>query len=392
MRVPIHPCCLLLRPAVLLLTPIFLAPVASAQARGDSAITTVAGNGTAGYVAAQDGGLAIQAELDEPFGTAVDAMGNLYIADRANNRIRRVDAATGIITTVNLQRQAPVYSADPETDPRLNGPRAVALDPSGNLYIADTQNQRVLKLDAAGILKTIAGTGTAGYRAAQEGRPARQAQLDSPSGVAVDAAGNVYIADYNNQRVRRIDAVTSIITTVAGTGDAGYMASQDGGPATAAELNHPGGIAVDGTGNLYIADTDNHRIRKVDASTRKITTVAGSGTAGYSVRDEGTSALRAALNAPCGVAIDAHGNLYIADYSNNRIRKVTATTNIITTLAGNGIAGYIASEDGGAATSARLDKPRGVAVDGAGNVFISDYNNSRVRKVAAPGSLYLAGR
>ena len=217
----------------------------------------------------------------------------------------------------------------------------MAVDASGNLYIADTGNNRIRKVSATGIITTVAGNGSAGYSG--DGGPATSAQLDGPEGVAVDGSGNLYIADTCNNRIRKVSA-TGIITTVAGNGSAGY--SGDGGPATSAQLSLPAGVAVDGSGNLYIADSGNNRIRKVSA-TGIITTVAGNGSPGYS--GDGGPATSAQLNQPAGVAVDASGNLYIADSSNNRIRKVSAT-GIITTVAGNGFDGY--SGDGGPATSA----------------------------------------
>ncbi len=347
-------------------------------------IVTVAGNGTAGYVAAQDGGPATRAQLDEPYGTAVDLHGNLYIAERANHRIRRVDAATGTITTVAGNGQ-PGYRAEDEgelaTTAELNGPRAVAVDVKGVLYIADTDNHRIRVVDASGTIKTIAGTGMPGFRTHDEFGSAVAAELDSPRAVAVDHSGNVYIGDYNNQRIRKIEATTQVIHTIAGTGTAGYLAAQGGGPAVEAELNDPYGIALDAAGNLYIADTGNHRVRRIEAHTGIITTVAGNGAPGYHASDEGKLATRATLNAPCAIAVDARSNLYIADMDEHRIRRVDANTGTITTVAGAGIPGYILAQDGETASLARLNKPRGLAVDLQGALYIADSANSRIRKV-----------
>ena len=228
------------------------------------------------------------------------------------------------------------------------------------------------------VITTVAGSGTAGHGG--DGGAATSAGL-SASGVAVDAVGNLYIADSGNSRIRKVDAVMGIITTVAGNGIAGY--SGDGGAATSAQLSpHLQGIVVDAAGNLYIADAGNNRIRKVTAATGVIITVAGNGTTGYS--GDGGAATSAELGNSYGVAVDAAGNLYIADNGNSRIRKVDAVTSIITTVAGNGIAGY--TGDGGAATSAELDHPQGVGVDAAGNLYIVD--NDRIRKVnAATGAI-----
>jgi len=347
-------------------------------------ITTVAGNGTSGY--SGDGGPGTSAELNDPFGVAVDAAGNLYIADTGNYRIRTVAATTGIVTT--LAGNAPCYLADvgpsctcysgdggPATSAQLNVPAGTAEDAAGNLYIADTANSRIRKVAAAtGIVTTVAGNGAYGYSG--DGGPATSAQLNFPPGVAADSGGNLYIADYDNARIRKVAAATGIITTVAGNGTAGY--SGDGGPATSAQLNGPFGAAVDAAGNLYIDDEGNGRIRKVAATSGIITTVAGNGTAGYS--GDGGPATSAQLDRPSGAAVDAAGNLYIADEGNNRIRKVAAA-GIITTVAGNGAPGY--SGDGGLATSAELSGPTGVAADSGGNVYIVDASNARIRKVAA---------
>ncbi len=263
--------------------------------------------------------------------------------------------------------------------PKLHGPTAVARDTAGNLYIADRDGYRVRKVTAAGILSTIAGTGTAGYSG--DGGLATAAQFQYPMGIAVDGSGNVYIADYNDHRVRKITAATGIISTIAGTGTAGY--SGDGGQATSARLYSPNGVRVAASA-LYIADSNNDRIRKVDLATGIITTVAGTGTAGYS--GDGGLATAAQLYTPYNVALDAANNLYIADYGNQRIRKVDAATGIITTIAGTGTAGT--TGDGGPATSAQIYYPTGVAVaEGGTVVYLADYYNDRIRKVDATGTI-----
>ncbi|MBD2700854.1 hypothetical protein IC229_09405 [Spirosoma sp. BT702] len=258
----------------------------------------------------------------------------------------------------------------------MSGPSSVAVDGAGNLYITDQYNYRVRKVNASGIITTIAGDLTAGYNG--DGRLATSAWLNFPSGVAVDASGDVYIADWYNNRVRKVSAATGIITTVAGNGYGGI--SVDGGPATAAVLDMPVGVTIDGLGNLYIVERGNNRIRKVNTS-GIISTVAGNGFYGYS--GDGGPATSAHLYEPIAVAVDGAGNLYIADRSNHRIRKVTAATGIITTLAGTGTAGY--NGDGGAAISTQLSNPSGVAVDGSGNVYISDKGNRLIRKVNTSG-------
>ena len=371
-------------PNALATVPIYGTGVGPMVAFEPGIITTVAGNGTAGY--SGDSGPATSAELWASRDVAVDGAGNLYIADVGNNRIRKLDAATGTITTVAGNGSCTVvfdyacYSGDggPATDAELSAPWGVAVDGAGNLYIADFDIGRIRKVDAAtGIITTVAGT-VYGYGG--DGGPATSAQFEEASAVAVDGAGTIYAVDYHNFRIRKVDATTGIITTVAGNGTGGY--GGDGGPATSAEISAAEGIAVDGAGNLYIVDTYNQRIRKVDAVTGIITTVAGNGTAGYS-GDDGPATSAEIWN-PRGVAVDSAGNLYIGDSGTSRVRKVDAATGIITTVAGKGT-GF--SGDGGPATSAELYAPEGVAVDSAGNLYIPDNNRIRKVDVSDPPSL-----
>jgi PKD repeat protein len=331
---------------------------------GSDTIITIAGTGVAGF--SGDGGQATSTQLNFPLGVNVDTQGNVFVADTSNNRVRKISG--GVITTIAGTGTAG-FAGDggQATSAQVNIPGGVAVDPQGNVYIADEDNHRVRKISTAGIITTIAGNGVAGYLG--DGGQATSAELNFPHGVTVDAQGNVFIVDTSNNRVRVVNTA-GIITTVAGNGTAGF--SGDGGQATSAELNFPRQVAVDAQGNLYIADTVNHRVRKVSGGV--ITTFAGTGVAGFS--GDGGAATSAQLNFPRGVALDATGNLYISE-DNSRIRKVTGGT--ITTIAGTGVAGF--SGDGGQAVSAQLNFPWGLAVDASGNLYIGDYTNNRVREI-----------
>jgi uncharacterized protein (TIGR03437 family) len=355
------------------LTTVALLLVAGAPAQTSNVISTVAGNGNRGF--SGDGGPATSAELDWPEGVAVDGAGNVFIADTNNSRIRKVTPA-GVISTVAGNGTAG-FSGDggPATSAELWGPDGVAVDGAGNLFIADAANSRIRKVTPAGTISTLAGNGTPGFSG--DGGPATSAELFGPVGLAVDGAGNLFIADANNGRIRKVTSAGTI-STVAGNGTGGF--SGDGGPAASAELNGPFGVAVDGTGNLFLADTGNYRIRKVTPA-GTISTVAGNGVNGFS--GDGGPATSAELYLVFGVVVDGASNLFIADTGNSRIRKVTPA-GAISTVAGNGVRGF--SGDSGPATSAELYQPYDVAVDGAGNLFIADSANFRVRKVTAPAA------
>jgi len=335
-----------------------------------SIIETVAGNGTRGF--SGDGGPATDAMIEHPKGVALDSAGNLFISDSSHHCIRKVDPS-GIITTV-AGNGTWGFSGDggPATDAMLDNPYGVALDSAGNLFIADRFNGRIRKVDPSGIITTVAGNGTRGFSG--DSGPATDAMI-YPADVAVDNAGNLFIADSDNYRIRKVDP-SGIITTVAGNGTWGF--SGDGGPATDAMISYAMDVAMDSTGNLFITDYNNNRIRKVDLS-GIITTVAGNGTRGFN--GDGGPATDAMLRDPNTVALDSGGNLFIADYYNHRIRKVDPS-GIITTVAGNGTGGF--SGDSGPATYAMLETPSEVAVDSAGNLFIADYRNFRIRKVGTP--------
>ena len=352
---------------ILLLLFIALAFNSSAQT-----INTYAGKDTVGF--SGDGGQATAAKLHNPCGLATDAAGNVYFADGYNHRIRKI-TTSGIITTI-AGNGTPGFGGDGSaaTAAQLDYPRAVAIDGSGNIFISDNGNFRIRKVTPTGTISTIAGTSVAGFSG--DGGPATIAQLNDPGTIAVDLSGNVIIADQLNNRIRMVTP-SGTISTIAGTGVAGYMG--DGSAATAAQLNQPSGVAVDGSGNVYIADFMNHVIRKINTS-GIITTVAGTGTAGYF--GDCAAATAAQLANPSAVAADGAGNIYITDEINHAIRKVN-TGGIISTYAGNGTSGY--SGDGGPATDAQLKFPYGVAVNAGGDVFIGDQLNNRVRVVTGGG-------
>jgi sugar lactone lactonase YvrE len=377
-------------------------------------LTVLAGNGFPGY--SGDGGPATAAQLYYPGAVAVDSSDNVYIADTYNLRIRKVTASTGIITTIAGNGNGG-YSGDggPATNATIYYPNGVAVDNAGNVYIADTDNVVIRKVNTAGVISTVAGNNTSGFSG--DGGPATSAQLSYPESVAVDGSGNIYIADTSNYRVRKVTSAGTIstivgngtpgfsgvygiasdsagrlfiadyancairelksgkISTVAGEGQScGY--SGDGSSATSAQLYYPFGVAVDASDNMYIADSYNLRIRKA-AVGGTINTVAGNDTLYFA--GSGTPATGASLYYPTGAVPDASGNVYIADQRNCIVRKVD-TTGTITTLAGTpGSCGY--SGDGGAATSAMLNQPQKAVADSTGNVYIADFYNCAIRKV-----------
>ena len=393
-------------------------------------ISTVAGNGEPAH--AGDGGPAVAASVNEPKSVAIDGGGHLFIADSENHVIRRVDVHTGVIVTIAgcsreavagqeksnaqedplpLDEDDPLggptqevtsrftqsrdvsgtvrfvtgtqagtkrFSGDggPAVEAQLNFPGAVAVDDQGHVYIADTMNHRIRRVDVhSGVITTIAGTGQ--KRWSGDGGPAVSAALNEPTALALDQKGRLYIADQSNHRVRRVDLESGIITTVAGTGEAGY--SGDGMPGPEAALSGPSGLAVSLDGTLYIADTFNGRIRRLDADTSVITTVAGDGS---EYRYQGNPhEFSTSLSRPYGIALDADGHLLVTDSDSHLIRRWHRLKKIITRVAGTGRAGY--SGDGGLPLESSLNYPFGVAVDHQGNVYIADTFNHRVRMIAA---------
>jgi uncharacterized protein (TIGR03437 family) len=342
-----------------------------AQAPGS--IQTIAGAGSASF--SGDGGPANLATLNVAVDVSADRAGNLFIADQFNHRIRKI-APDGTISTV-AGTGAPGFSGDggPATAAQINTPTGIFADTAGNLYIADVGNQRIRKVNGSGIITTIAGNGSKGYGG--DGGPATAAMFYNSVRVAADLSGNVLVADQSNHRIRKI-APSGTITTLAGNG-AGTPAagafSGDGGPATAASLNNPTAITVDAAGVVYIADQFNQRIRKV-AADGTITTIAGNGAAGFA--GDGGPAPAASLNYPGGIAVDAAGNLYVNDDLNFRTRRIAAT-GAISTVAGSGAQSF--SGDGGPATAAALNGNFGIALDLAGNLYIADSTNNRIREV-----------
>ena len=335
-------------------------------------ITLIGGNGTAGY--SGDSGPATAAELSNPDGLVIDTSGNIYVAEYGNNTIRKI-TPSGIITTY-AGNGTPGYSGDggPASAAKLSAPVKLAIDNVGNIYVADHGNNVIRKITPAGIISTFAGTGTAGFYG--DAGPATNAKFNYPAGVAIDpVTQDLIIADLDNYRIRRVSSSTGIISTIVGNGTAGAIG--DGGPATAAEVNGAFGVHVDMTGNIYIADAYNNKVRKITISTGIITTIAGTGVASYD--GDGIAATAAELNNPSGVYVDSVGNIYIGDQFNYRIRKINSA-GIISTIIGNGVEGF--SGDGGLATAAEVSSADEVFYNKNGNLVFTDDANNRIRELA----------
>ncbi len=341
-------------------------------------IFTVVGTGQAGYSGDRD--MARRAALNQPFDVALDRQGNLYFSDAYNHCVRRIERASGTITTVAGTGDAG-YSGDGGVAIRaqLNSPYGIALDTANNLYIVDRLNACIRLVEAVtGIIQTIAGTGQPGYGG--DGGPALLAQLQEPNDMVLDGHGRAFIADVQDHRVRVVDLASRVITTFAGTGEAG--SSGDGGPAGRATLLGPRALAFGPTGDLYICLRNDHKVRRVDMHTGIIRTVAGTGERGYT-GDHG-SALRATFNGPKEIAVDSQGNIVLVDTENHCLRHIDAASGVVTTVAGTGHAG--GSGDGGPAIAAMLKRPHGACLDEGGNMYIGDSENHRVRFVSLHGA------
>ncbi len=353
------------------------ASVAGAVEKTDrqAVISTVVGNGSSDFKG--DGGAAVAASLSNPRAIAVDAAGNIYIADSTNNRVRKVDASTGAITTVagNGIRD---FGGDggPAIKASLAFPMGLAVDKEGNLFIADARNHRIRRVDAkSGVITSVAGQGMRGLGG--DNGPALSALMSYPTAVTLDEEGNLYIADSENGGIRRVDRKTGIISSVTGEGVPGAKTDSSGTPTIRGLFVAPVGLIYDGKGSLYVADAYLNRVKKVEVATHKVTIVAGKGVNQYC--GDGGPAREACLNQPAGVALDVAGNVYIADAGNDRVRKVDIKSGIVTTVAGSGQRGF--SGDNGPATKANLAFPTGVAVDPKGRVVIIEPNNNRARRV-----------
>ena len=318
--------------------------------------TLFAGSGTAGAT----NGSSTTAQFSSPAGVAADYEGNVYVADKTNNRIRKIES-NGTTTTFAGSGTAGAANGTGAAA-QFNSPTDVAIGPLGNIYVADTGNNRVRKITPDGVVTTFAGSGVAG----STNGTGTAASFNAPTSIAIDASGSLYVADTSNNRIRKIEQ-SAVVTTFAGSGVAGSA----NGTGTAATFNGPSGIAIDKEGTVYVADRNSHRIRKITSS-GVVTIFAGSGTAGST----NATGVAATFNSPAAIAVDANQNIYVADTSNNRIRKITSA-GVVTTLSGSGTAGYVNSN----ATGSQYNLPLGIAVSPTGTIYVGDSTNNRVRKI-----------
>lgn len=325
-------------------------------------ITTVAGNGSSGF--SGEGQLATTARLNLPFNITFDSADNIYIADTYNNSIRKVNNESGIITTI-------IGTADKRQISELKTPTGLTFDNLNNLYIADMANLRIRRTNIeTGKSITLAGQRT------ETDVPNIKTVLGGPFHVVFDKTGNLYVSVNGDSKVNKIDFYTGNVTTVAGTEISGF--SGDGDLAKNAQLSNPTGLALDSKGNLYISDSGNERVRKVDLNTGIISTVLGTGETGMTL--EGNLALATKLSNPLGLEVDSNDNLYVVDRNNNRVLKVDISTNIVSKIAGTGESGF--SGDGELAVNAQLSNPTGLAFNSKDDLFIVDRGNNRIRKIS----------
>ena len=326
-------------------------------------VSTFVGNGTEGYNTAN--AIGIGAQFRGPYDMAVDSADNVYVADYGNHCIRKI-TPEGVVSTFAGSRTAGFADTDTDNNvvAQFRNPTDVAVDSSGNLYVADYGNHRIRKIDTTTREVTTLAGSTRGY---EEGT-GTAAKFDKPHSVAVDSDGNVYVADYGNHRIRKITSGGDV-TTLAGNGEAGFA----NGAGATAQFNGSLGVAVDSSDNVYVADVRNHRIRKIDTTTREVTTFAGIGIAGLA-NGAGTVAR---FDRPYSVAVDSSDNVYVVDTGNHCIRKITPGGGEVTTLAGNGEADF----ENGAGTAAQFDNPTGVVVDSSGILYVADKGNNRIRKI-----------
>ena len=355
---------------------------------GPGIIATVAGTGIEGY--AGDGESALEARFRSPGDVLVDAFGNLIICDIFNHRLRRVDALTGVITTIagigtDTGSMNGAFSGDggPAIEAELSRPRHLEQDSAGNILFLDLANHRVRMIEAnTSIITTVVGNGDGGYNG--DDQPAVDASLNRVHGLAIDPQDNIYLADFINYRVRKVNHLTGMIATIAGTGVSGF--SGDGDLAVDAQVSAISGGALDAAGNYYFSDSGNNRVRRIDRATGIITTVAGTDyddETEPSYSGDGGLATEAHLNSPRALAIDSKNRLFIGDTNNDAIRMVDLVTGIITTVAGNGSRGY--SGDGGLATLAEINQPFGIEIDERRGVFyIAEAGNQVIRQVGLP--------
>ena len=336
--------------------------------------TTIAGNGTSGLV----NGVSSHAEFSFPDGIAFDSAGDIFVADGSNNQIREIDV-NGNVTTLAGQKQSGFADGN-GGQASFYQPVGLAIDESNNVYVADSDNSRLRKIDSSGNVTTLSGNGTGGY-ADGTGGANGIAEFSGPRGVVLDGSGGLYVADGGNSRVRRIDS-SGNASTFAGNGFQSYVDGTGGANGTT-EFNYPYSLTVDGAGNVYVVDTNNNNIRKIDLD-GNTTTVAGNGLYG-DVDGSGGAGGTAEFNQPWGDAVDTSGNIYVADYGNNCIRKIDVQGNV-TTIAGNGTGGFV-DGSGGSQGTAEFSGPAGVVVDSAGNLYVTDSNNNSVRKIDIDGNV-----